>query len=176
MRAIEIRRHSLRDKPGEHLSAAGRRLAEEVGRGRGPFRLSVSSPAARAIETAEAMGWPPGVRSELWFDLGGGEIPWPLSFSEARDQLHGRTAARTLGGRLRAELDRIRTGLREGQEALVVTHGGFPELCGALYATPEKTEELGGPCRCLEGVWLAFDPSGVVQCRGLRLPADRTRL
>jgi hypothetical protein len=86
------------------------------------------------------------------------------------------SVARTLGDRLRRELEPTRTNLREDEQGLVVTHGGFPELSGALYASVEEADALGGPCRCLEGVWVLFVSDGSVRVQALRLPAERTRL
>ena len=43
LRIIEHRRHTLRVKPGQHLSQAGVDLARAVGEGMGPFDLVVTS-------------------------------------------------------------------------------------------------------------------------------------
>jgi hypothetical protein len=86
------------------------------------------------------------------------------------------SVARTLGDRLRRELEPTRTNLREDEQGLVVTHGGFPELSGALYGSVEEAEAPGGSSRCPEKVWVLFASDRSVQVQALRLPAERPRL
>ena len=57
MRTLEVRRHTMRRKPGQRLSQDGIELARLVGDGSGHFDLVVSSDVPRAIETAIAMGY-----------------------------------------------------------------------------------------------------------------------
>lgn len=57
MRVIEHRRHTMRVKPGLHLSQAGVDLARSVGEGLGPFDRVITSSVHRAFETAIAMGF-----------------------------------------------------------------------------------------------------------------------
>ena len=56
MRTLEVRRHTMRRKPGQRLSQDGIELARLVGDGSGHFDLVVSSNVRRAIETTIAMG------------------------------------------------------------------------------------------------------------------------
>ena len=55
MKTLEVRRHTMRRKPGAHLSQDGIALARLVGGTAGPFSLVVTSTIPRAIETAIAM-------------------------------------------------------------------------------------------------------------------------
>jgi broad specificity phosphatase PhoE len=177
VKLVEIRRHSLRDRPAEELSAAGRALAQEVGMTRGPFRRVVSSVSRRAAETAEAMvGHPPQLQTPLWFDLGDGEIPWPLSFAGYGRQVRENPVARALARQLGESVEQILSGLNEEEQALVATHGGFPELVSAHWATSRQLEELGAPCRCMEGVLLRFDHDRFAGAEALRVPESRTRM
>src|SRR5215207_5530383 len=57
MRYLEVRRHTMRTRPGKHLSQAGVTLAREVGGQIGPFDRVVTSGLPRAFETAIAMGF-----------------------------------------------------------------------------------------------------------------------
>src|SRR3979409_941396 len=57
MRELEVRRHSKRERPRQHLTRWGVALARRVGAGIEPFDLVVTSPLARCIETAFAMGF-----------------------------------------------------------------------------------------------------------------------
>jgi broad specificity phosphatase PhoE len=176
MRFVEIRRHSVRDLPDEHLSAAGRALAAEVGRTRGPFRLVVSSPAPRARETAVAMGFPPDEEDPVWYDLGDGRVPWPASFSEMLDQLATNPRAMEVAGRFRTAILRLLARVRDGEAVLVVAHGGVPELVAASWCEPAVLDRLGSPGRCMEGVRLDFEGEVCVGATDLRVPADRTRM
>ncbi len=86
LRIIEHRRHTLRVKPGQHLSQAGVDLARAVGEGMGPFDLVVTSALPRAYETAIAMGFakdeqvawlasvPTGFEDEVPWNAGIGRI------------------------------------------------------------------------------------------------------
>ena len=56
MRTLEVRRHTMRVKPGQHLSQAGVDLARRIGNTVGPFQRVVTTSIPRAFETAIAMG------------------------------------------------------------------------------------------------------------------------
>jgi Histidine phosphatase superfamily (branch 1) len=57
MRLLEVRRHARRERPAQHLVQQGVMMARSLGKKLGPFELVVSSPLARCIETAVAMGF-----------------------------------------------------------------------------------------------------------------------
>ena len=57
MKYIQLRRHSHRNKPSQHLSQQGVELARRIGQTIGPFDLVVTSKVQRAVETAVAMGF-----------------------------------------------------------------------------------------------------------------------
>jgi broad specificity phosphatase PhoE len=176
MRYVEIRRHSVRDLPGVHLSEPGRRLAADVGRTRGPFRVVVSSPELRAQETAIAMGFPPDELDRLWNDLGDGRVPWPLSFAEMLDQLAINPRAIEVAARFRTGLSSLLARIGERDAILVVAHGGVPELVVASWCEPGGLDRMGPACRCMEGVYLGFDGEVCVTSTPLRVPAERTRI
>ena len=54
MRTLDIRRHTMRRKPGAHLSQDGIALARLIGENAGPYDLVVTSTIPRAVETAIA--------------------------------------------------------------------------------------------------------------------------
>ena len=176
MKAVEIRRHSVRERPAEHLSKRGRELAAEVGKTRGPFRVVLSSTSPRAIETAEAMGCPPQAKSALWFDFGEGAIPWPLTFAEYGGQVETNPVARILARKLAGSVREILPRLEEGQQALIVTHGGFPELATTNWSLSPEMVRLGPPCKCMEGVLLRFQEDEYAGADALRVPESSTRL
>ncbi|MFZ1023006.1 MAG: histidine phosphatase family protein [Thermoplasmata archaeon] len=173
---MEIRRHSVRNIPEEHLSEPGRLLAASVGRTRGPFQLVVSSPALRAQETAVAMGFPPSEEDRLWQELGDGSIPWPLSFREMRQQVKHNPRAKDVAARFQAALRRLAARIPESGSALVLAHGGVPELVAASWFGPSVLEGLGPPCKCMEGIYLSLEGGRAVDVTVLRVHDSRTRM
>jgi len=84
MKTIEVRRHSIRLKPGEHLNQSGVTLARLVGENLGPFDRVVTFTLPRAFETAIAMGLAVDDQIELMSTYGEDverEIAWPQSFA-----------------------------------------------------------------------------------------------
>ena len=57
MRYLEVRRHSKRSRPNQHLTQWGVALARGLGSQIGPFDRVVTSPLPRCVETAVAMGF-----------------------------------------------------------------------------------------------------------------------
>ena len=57
MRYLEVRRHSKRSRPNQHLNQWGVALARGLGSQIGPFDHVVTSPLPRCVETAVAMGF-----------------------------------------------------------------------------------------------------------------------
>ena len=49
MRVIDHRRHTMRTKPGDHLSQSGVDLARRVGASMGPYDVVITSTVARAF-------------------------------------------------------------------------------------------------------------------------------
>lgn len=146
MPVLEVRRHTMRAKPGQHLSQSGVSLANYVGSSMGPFSLVVSSEKPRAVETAIAMGFATDHQvSEL------GLLPenilaalnWPNSLSEISKIVREDDAcgqfSRGQANCWRAVLDQ----LSSGQVGLIVTHGGIIEL-GAIGLSPNADHSLWG--------------------------------
>ncbi len=179
MKTIEIRRHSVRDKPEEHLSGAGRELARHVGREAGPFGRVFSSPSLRAVETANEMGFlDPELRRE-WEELGpeiNAEVGWPSPFTRYALPLRSESATRRKARALLSDLEEMLRSLPDPGRGLVVTHGGFPELIAvALFPTSDH-RAWGGPLRCMEGVRISYEGQLPKECMVLRLPQPATRL
>src|ERR671919_805339 len=96
MRTVEIRRHTMRTKPGQHLSQAGVDLARLVGSRIGPFDRVITSTIPRAFETAIAMGFAVDDQNELMSTYGNDverETPWPLSFARYAEAVRNEGAA-----------------------------------------------------------------------------------
>jgi broad specificity phosphatase PhoE len=173
MRYIELRRHTLRVKPGQHLSQAGVTLARRVGETIGPFSRVITSTAPRAFETAVAMGFAVDEQLAELSELGkevDAELDWPASFAEiARAISKGGAAARFARGQARL-LRQIAKSLPEGGSALVISHGGILEAA-AIGCLPEADHAAWGPhCDYCEGVRLAFDGEKFGAAEILRVP------
>ena len=176
---VELRRHSLRDPPDEELSAAGRSLAESVGRGVGPFGLIVSSPVRRAVETAQAMGYPSPRIDPKWGLAGGDEAlkqAWPLSFSAMRELVDRRESTHRLGTSLLRSVEQMLAAVPRVGGILVVTHGGLPEVLTVAALPRSDPRPWGGALRCMEGVRLRFDGTIPRSAEILRVSDELTRI
>jgi broad specificity phosphatase PhoE len=158
LKTIEIRRHSKRQPPSEHLSQEGVTLARRVGQNLGPFERVVTSTVPRAFETAIAMGF--AVDEQVEFLSTYGEaidtiLPWPQPFSayQAR-RTQGDVAAYL--ARLADLYHSLAGSLSDGSSALVIHHGGIVEM-SAVACLPDADYGTERPIRLCEGVRLSWD-------------------
>jgi len=176
MRYVEVRRHSIRAKPGQHLSQAGINLARRVGSSIGPFHRVVTSPLPRAFETAIAMGFAVNEQFDQLSEMGGdvsAELHWAAGLAEfARVVTQGTATGRF--ARAQAELWRsIARSLPDGGRALVITHGGIIEA-GAVACLPEADHSAWGPaCDYCEGVRLGFSGDAFTEAEILRVERSK---
>ena len=178
MRELELRRHTMRVQPGQHLSQAGVDLARRVGDTMGRFDRVLTSDVPRAFETAIAMGFAVDEQVAAFGSLGDdvdreveGQGGWQggcASFQRAA-RLGGATAryVRELARRLRQLVET----LPDGGRGLVVSHGGIVEA-QAVGCLPDWDwsgwTQSAGYC---EGVRLRFDGGQVVSAEPLRVAA-----
>lgn len=179
MKEIELRRHSVRDKPETDLSPAGLELAREVGREAGPFQLCVTSPVPRALQTAQAMGAPSPEVDRTWGEIPAEvveEIGWPSPFLRVAEAVRrGGASARMADRLLQAALVALAR-VDEGERLLVVTHGGFPELVSVRALPRSDPRTWGGVLRCMEGVRIRVEGVTPTHVSVLRVPDARTRV
>ena len=172
MKTIEIRRHSIRSKPGDHLNQPGVTLARLVGENLGPFDRVVTSTAPRAIETAIAMGFAVDELSELmssYNDDVGKEAPWPLSPAGYAEVVRKSGAAARYASQLVAVYTKLANYLMDGRAALVINHGGVAEL-GAVACLPDADHaSWGSHFECCEGIRLFWDKDKFVDGEILRV-------
>jgi broad specificity phosphatase PhoE len=157
VKTIEVRRHSIRSKPGDHLNQSGVRLARRVGEHIGPFDRVVTSTLPRAFETAIAMGFAVDEQNELMSTHGRDverEAPWPLSFATYAEVVQDGGAAARYARQLAAVYSKLADRLADGRAALVINHGGVLEL---------------GVVACLPGADYASWGDAVDYCEGARL-------
>ena len=175
MQYLEVRRHTMRIKPGQHLSQEGVDLARRIGSGIGPFEIVITSQLHRAYETAIAMGF--AVHDQLdalnmmsdrvMVELGA----WDVGFA-AYGAAMQRGGAVTEYGESLAELwHMIASSISEGGSALLVTHGGIVEA-GAVACLPEGDYAAwGGFVDYCEGVRLSFEDGEFTDVEILRVGA-----
>lgn len=157
MKTIEIRRHSIRSKPGDHLNQLGVSLARLLGENLGPFDRVVTSTVPRAFETAIAMGFAVDEQVQVMSTYGidvEREVPWPQTFAAyARAIKRGGSAAQYARD-LAKYYARLADYLADGRAALVINHGGIVEM-GVIASFPHADY----------GSW----GDGVDYCEGARL-------
>jgi len=170
-RELEVRRHSKRERPGQHLTRWGVALARRVGAGIGPFDLVVTSPLARCIETAVAMGFAvDDVAVRLAGPDGTGET---FPQIDAFDGAAGRAGLAQLiaqNGPVapfaleQAALWRdIALRLPEGGRGLIVGHGAAYLDAVALTLRPDDAAlATGALASYCEGVRVQYGPAGTM--------------
>jgi broad specificity phosphatase PhoE len=172
MKTIEIRRHSIRQKPGDHLSQQGVTLARLVGQNLDPFDRVVTSTLPRALETAIAMGFAVDEQSELMSTYGNAverEAPWPLSLAGYAEVVKAGGAAAKYANQLAAVYAKLANFLADGRAALVVNHGGVSEL-GAVACLPDADHiAWGSHFEYCEGVRLFWKDDKFVNAEILRI-------
>ena len=173
MRYLEVRRHTMRTQPGQHLSQAGVDLARRVGKTTGPFDRVLTSPAPRAFETAIAMGFAvdeqiPEALSMMPDEVGS-EIDWQAGFGEFGRVVRQGGATARFAAEQAALWRRIAQALPEGGRALLITHGGIVEA-GAVGCLPDAGHDAwGASCSYCEGVRLTFDGEAFTSAEILRV-------
>ncbi|HEY2980723.1 MAG TPA: histidine phosphatase family protein [Anaerolineales bacterium] len=172
MKTLEIRRHSTRTKPGEHLSQAGVTLARQVGEGMGPFDGVLTSTLPRAFETAIAMGFAVDVQDKLLNPYGGAvekEVPWPATFPDYAAAVDRGNATWKFARRLLKFFSELAEDLEDDRVALLVSHGGVVEI-GAVACLPDADHaSWGAGLGLCEGVRLFWDNGKFEKAEILRI-------
>jgi broad specificity phosphatase PhoE len=172
MRTLDVRRHTMRRKPGAHLSQDGIVLARLVAENAGPYDLVVTSTIPRAIETAIAMGF---AVDETLDELGQladeveDDVRWPSSFALI-SQAVTKGGAAALHAQAQTRLWRqIVDRLPDGGRALVVSHGLIVEL-GVIGIVPNAEHAAWGDALgYCEGARIVFNVNEI-GCEILRVP------
>jgi len=172
MKTIEIRRHSKRTVPDDHLNQQGVALARLVGEGLGPFDRVVTSTLPRAFETAISMGFAVDEQNELMSSYGsdvGREAPWPLSCAGYAEVVAMGGAAGKYANKLLKIYTKLANSIADGGSALVVNHGGVLEL-GAVACLPNADHvKWGSHFEYCEGIRLFWEDVQFVDCDLLRV-------
>ncbi len=174
-RVVEIRRHAERHKPGDNLNRRGVARARNASARDRAFALVVTSPVARAVQTAVAMGH--SVDEEDWTmaTMGGalGDFPWDVSFAAMQQAIRTNPVAAAWAAHQTAQLRYWLSRIDPGEALLVVNHGGIAEagvigLLGDVDASP-----LGRLFDTCEGARLELDGDRVAGVVMLRFEGDR---
>jgi broad specificity phosphatase PhoE len=177
MKTIEIRRHAERHKPGDNLNARGVARARNASARDHQFALVVTSPVARALQTAIAMGH--SVDAEDWTmaTMGGSmeAFPWDEGFGAIQQAIRSDPVAAAYATHQTAQLRYWLGRIQPGEALLVVSHGGIAEigilgLLGDVDASP-----LGPSLDTCEGARLELQGDRVVSIHILRYDGDRER-
>jgi broad specificity phosphatase PhoE len=176
MRYLEARRHTMRLKPGQHLSQAGVTLARRVGEKLGPFDHVITSTAPRTLETAVAMGFAVDGEYEELYQMGDDveeEVHWPASFGSYAFAVKLNGAAARFAKKQADLWRKINKTLPDGGATLIISHGGIIEL-GAIGCLPEADHAAWGSHfdHC-EGVRLHFDGEKFVDIEILRVEQEK---
>ncbi len=164
MRTLEVRRHTMRNKPGAHLSQSGIALAKQVGASMSPFAFVATSTLPRAFETAIAFGFEVSetldalslLPEEVFVETG-----WPANFEQVGNSVAAQGASANFA---RAQADLWQTIVErvpEGKQALIVSHGGIVELGAVALAPHANHKEWGDAIGYCEGVRLLFGENSV---------------
>jgi broad specificity phosphatase PhoE len=179
MQFLELRRHSLRVRPNEHLSQAGVTLARRVGDRMGAFARVITSLSPRAFETAIAMGYAVDERYEPvtftaaeWKHLGE-HLPEGTPFEErARVMRAGGLSAR-YARELAQQWQSIAERLPDRGRGLVISHGGYLDDSAVACMPQAEYKEWGENFAHCEGIRLQYDEGRFVACEILRVRKKR---
>lgn len=175
MRYVELRRHTMRAKPGQHLSQAGVDLARRIGASIGPFNQVITSTIPRAYETAIAMGFAVDQQLQELSLLPEGleaEVNWDAGFAAFALAAQQDGAVRQYIQVQAALINRIVRSLLEDGAALVISHGGIVEaqIIGCLPYIDFTS--WGAACDYCEGARLYFNGEQFVKGDVLRIGGD----
>ena len=172
-RFIEHRRHSMRTKPGQHLSQAGVDLARRVGEGLNAFDKVYTSTVPRAFETGIAMGYAVDHQVELLASMPSDvEVSFEVGFGgfSAYISEHPGSVIANFARELAAFHRDVVRSLPDRGKALIISHGGFIEA-SAVGCVPDADHDTWGPsCNYCEGVRLTYDEGTFTDCEILRVP------
>jgi len=166
MKYLEVRRHSQRSKPGQHLTQWGVTLARCVGAQLGPFARVVTSPLPRCVETAVAMGF---AIDEVVTALGGldgrgeyipqeNEVDWSAGWLGMAAVIAQQGALAEFAANQASCWLKVVQSLTDGERALVITHGGGFLSGTAITLMPDADfQQMGRGSAFCEGVLISFE-------------------
>jgi len=174
MKIVEIRRHSMRQKPGADLSPTGHELAQKVGRDLFKPDLVVTSSLTRSKQTATAFGFDKTIENAV---LGANPnemlelVGWPRSFCSYEAAITSNVQVKSFAQQQASAIQDVFDLLQDEEHGLVVGHGLAIEL-GVLAWLARGTTTHWGECLAYcEGIRIALDGQSR-NAELLRLPAN----
>ncbi|MCK4845358.1 MAG: histidine phosphatase family protein [Candidatus Heimdallarchaeota archaeon] len=172
MKYIELRRHSTRIKPSQHLTQDGVNLARKTGEYLGVFVKVYSSSAPRAIETAVAMGFAiDDILDEVSMTPKKieNEVVWGMTFEQYSNIINKGRKTSEYAKELATFLLELIEDVHEEGSILIVSHGGLIEIA-AIGCMPDLDySKWGEPLDICEGVRLTIDKKKFVSAEILRI-------
>ena len=176
MRILEVRRHSMPNKIGKHLSQEGIALAQLIGSKTGPFNLVVTSPSPRAVETAVAMGFAVDETLPILAELSSDTYKnsgFPAPFDQLDRFVSQHHDVESFANTQAHAWRDIVCKIDDGEQVLIVTHGCFVEF-GAIASLPHGNySEWNGPIGNCEGFRLTFEDGKFESGEILRVPPNQ---
>ena len=182
MKIIEIRRHSKRGKD-KGLTAEGRRIARIAAKDlKPPYTLLISSPKRRARETMEAFGFKNYSEDERFMTIQAAAIEEidqeaagiakekGISVLEAYFLIpKAKKALKDWGKKFFEAVIDVSKKLKEGEKALIVSHGGSIEPAALLAFDEFDLKKISGPLDYCEGIKFYIDKNKLVKIKVVRL-------
>jgi broad specificity phosphatase PhoE len=159
MKTLEIRRHSIRTKPEDHINQEGVTLARRAGDRMGEFKLVITSTLPRAFETALAMGYAVNAQYAELATMGamGKNYDQWAGFEDIAHLIKKNKNAAKYAQKQAKLWKKYLAKLKDGERALIISHGGVIEF-GALGCLPKADiTEWGGLLGYCEGIRLYLD-------------------
>jgi len=176
MRKLDIHRHAMRQKPGNHLSQDGIELARYVGRTLNSYERVLTSTLPRAIQTAVAMGF---AITETVEELGAvhesivQRLQWPADLSAINISIAACAECTALAESQASLWEEIAAHLSDGAAGLIITHGAILEL-GVVATLRRISQAIDGEAFAYcEGVRVYFGDHSVERVEQLRLPREK---
>ncbi|MEO8610654.1 MAG: phosphoglycerate mutase family protein [Chloroflexota bacterium] len=172
MRYVELRRHTMRVKLGQHLSQAGVDLACRIGSTIGPFHRVITSTIPRAYETAIAMGFAVDEQlAEISMMPDGleNEVAWDAGFAAFAEGVKRGGMVADYVRQQGMLILQIALALPDEGAALVVSHGGIVEAQTVGCLPHTDFTSWGAACDYCEGARLYFDGEQFVRGDVLRV-------
>ena len=166
---LEVRRHAQRRKPEQNLAQEGVDLARATSTAGRSFARVVTSAVPCAVQTAVAMGHAVDEEDPWLSSLGqvvSAEIEWDAGFRGFHDAIRSHRATE-LYARMQAMLWRqVLTEVQDGEDVLIVTHGGIAEAGAIASASWTDLDSWGDELGYCEGMRLRYEDG---ECREVRL-------
>ncbi len=182
MKVVEVRRHSLRDKEG-NLSEEGRKLAQKAALTlEGNYNKIISSPSARAIQTAEAFGFKNIEKDDRFGGLPSEKItPHEGKVEETRTAKNltllqayyevpeTRMILEEWGKNFLQSIISVSKELPDGGRALIVSHSGSIEPATLAALNKSSLNEIGGQFSECEGAKFFVHGDEIIRVDIIRL-------